>query len=377
MRRLIYVTGTRADFGLMLPTLRRLATTPGLGLDLVVTGMHLSDRFGRTETEVKASGLDVAARVSIPIEDDSAGGMARCAGEMAAAMGQLLAERRPDALLLLGDRSEMLAAALPATVAAVPIVHFCGGERSGTVDESMRHATSKLAHLHMVANDEAGERLIRMGEEPWRVHQVGSPGLVKIEGLACASPADLASRYGFDPTRPYALVLFHSVVQDAACAGEPVRLALQCLAKRGLQALCLLPNADHGTGHIRQELEAMAALSSVTLTVHMPREHYLSALANAAVLVGNSSSGIIEAASFGTPVVNIGDRQEGRARNANVVDADVESRSIEAALDRAAAWPRDRRDNIYGDGRTDERVAEILATADLAAPALLKKRMTY
>jgi UDP-hydrolysing UDP-N-acetyl-D-glucosamine 2-epimerase len=377
MRRLTYVTGTRADFGLMVPTLRTLAATADFQLELVVAGMHLSERFGFTASEVEESGLPIAARIPLPIEDDSSRGMALCAGEMAAAMARYLSERRPDMLLLLGDRSEMLASALPATVASIPIVHFCGGERSGTVDENMRHALSKLAHLHMAATPDAEQRLLAMGEEPWRVHLVGAPGLVGIQDLAQVPLAELAERYGFDAARPFAILLFHSVVQDADVAGDPVRLALQRLAERDLQVICLMPNADHGTGQIRAAIEAAADRMELRVVTHMPREDYVSAVAHSAMLVGNSSSGIIEAATFGTPVVNIGDRQQDRARSANVVDADPEYGSIERAMDVAAEWPRGRKDNIYGDGTAHLRVAKILSELDLDEPELLKKKMTY
>lgn len=376
-RRLTYVTGTRADFGVMLPTLRRLAATPGLSLDLVVTGMHLSDRFGRTEREVEQSGLVIAARIALPIDDDSAEGMARCAGRMAEAMAAHLAGHRPDALLVLGDRSEMLAAALPAMLAGVPVVHVAGGERSGSVDDSMRHALSKLAHLHFVANADAEARLAAMGEEPWRIHRVGALGLVGIAEQARTPPAEIAARYGFDAEAPFALMLFHPVVQDAALAGDQVAALLDALGDHRIQTVCLLPNADHGTGRIRAAIAAAAARGAVSAVEHMPRADYLSALSNAALLIGNSSSGIVEAASFGTPSVNIGDRQEGRERNANTFDAEPDRAAISAAIAQALAAPRGSVMNVYGDGRADLYVAEILSGLDLADPALLKKRMTY
>jgi len=375
-RRLTYVTGSRSEFGLIEPTLRRIAATPGLALDLVVTGMHLSDKFGRTEREVEDTGIPIVARIALPIEDDSGDGMALCAGIMAERMAAHLAARRPDGLLVFGDRWEVLAAALPAMLAGIPVVHFGGGERSGSVDESTRHALSKIAHVHMVSNAEAAERLEKMGEEPWRIHRVGQPGLVGIAELAQVPPAALAARYGFRPGEPFALMMFHPVVQDAARGGEQVATLLDALADHGIQTVCLAPNADHGTGVIRAAIAAADA-GTVTVVEHMARADYLSALAHAALLIGNSSSGIIEAASLGTPVVNIGDRQEGRARNANVFDAAPEPPAIAAAIAQALAWPRDDRTNIYGDGQTDVRVAAILAAIDFADPALLKKRMTY
>ncbi|HEU5067766.1 MAG TPA: UDP-N-acetylglucosamine 2-epimerase [Sphingomicrobium sp.] len=376
-RKLLYVTGTRADFGLMLPILRALDRSDYFTLELVVAGMHLSPQFGYTVREVEASELHIAARAKLPIENDSAAGMAACAGDMAAFMGSFFSSYRPDILLLLGDRSEMLASALPAVVAGIPIVHLCGGERSGTVDESIRHAVSKLANLHLVANSDAAGRLVAMGEEPWRIHQVGAPGLVGLRELAQFGRAELLSKYGLDPSRSYALVLFHPVVQDAEKSGLPVRLALAELQKTGIQSLCLMPNADHGTGQIRDELGAVSGGSSVQLVTHMARPDFVSALAQAALMIGNSSSGIVEAATFGTPVVNVGDRQHGRLRNSNVIDADPDPVSLAAGIETALRQPRTAGENIYGDGQTDARVVEILANLDWGDPRLLKKQITF
>lgn len=373
-RRITYVTGTRADFGLMLPTLRRIAAEPTLALDLVVTGMHLSSRFGDTVREVERSGLSISARVTLPIDDDSGAGMARCGGAMAAAMADLMAASPPDALLVLGDRSEMLAAAFPALLAGVPVVHLCGGERSGTIDDALRHAISRLAHLHLVATEEAAERLVQSGEEPWRVHRVGTPGLVAIETAAAEARQTLLPRYGIDPSRPFALMLFHPVVQDADRAGEQVQTLLDALDADCWQVLCLMPNADHGGGRIRERIAARDAIRCVD---HMPRDDYLAALRHAAFLIGNSSSGIIEAASLGTAVINVGDRQAGRARNRNVVDVPPEREALVSAIARARTMECGEIDNLYGDGRTDWRVAHLLAEIDLDQPRLLKKAMTF
>lgn len=376
-RRLIYVTGTRADFGLMLPILKAIQAQPGFEVELVVTGMHLCDLFGGTEREVEASGLPIAARFPVPIDDDSGGGMARCAGIFSAEIAEFLATYRPDGIILLGDRWEMLAAALPALLCGIPIIHLCGGERSGTVDENIRHAVSKLAHLHLVANEDSAHRLRAMGEEEWRIHIIGAPGLVGLKELASQSRQDLGARYAFDAERPFALVLFHPVVQDADIAEEPVKLALSCLLSRGIPAVVLMPNADHGSGRIRKEIAATAQGGGVSVVTHMPRADFVSMLAQAAVMVGNSSGGIVEAASLGTPVVNIGDRQHGRLRNDNTFDAQAEFGAIDAALDDATAWLHTSCDNVYGDGRSDELVVDILSRLDWDDLRLLKKQMSY
>ncbi len=376
-RRVLYITGTRADFGLMLPTLRAIHATPGLVLKLFVTGMHLSPRFGHTVDEVIASGLAIAATVPVAVEEDGGAGMARAAAQVAAGMASLLGERRPDICLLLGDRWEMLAAAMCATLAGVPIVHVCGGERSGSVDDALRHAISKLAHLHCVATEGARARLLGLGEAAERIHVVGSPGLVGLQALAARPRADWAGDHGLEPTQPIAAVLFHPVVQDAAVAGQQMTAVLQAVRAEGLQALCLMPNADAGNSRIREAiLQACEESPSMRAVTHLPRPDYVSLIAGADLLIGNSSSGIIEAASFGTPVINVGDRQADRERNRNTFDCAVDATLIAATIRRARQHPRSDRDNLYGDGRTDQRIAALLASAQIDA-RLLKKSMTY
>ncbi len=376
-RRVVYLTGTRADFGLMLPTLRAVAARPGLELGLVVTGMHLSRRYGHTVDEVRASGLPLQAELPVDVDEDSGLAMARAAAGVALGVAEHFAQHRPDACLLLGDRWEMLAAAMTATLAGVPIFHLCGGERSGSVDDAMRHAVSKLAHVHGVATPGARDRLLALGEEPWRVHVVGTPGLVGLTALVRADRATLARRHGLRADAPIALVIFHPVVQEAKAAGRQMEAVLAAVRAQGLQALCLMPNADAGNEGIRQAIEraAMQDPGLRTLT-HLPREDYLSWLAAADVLVGNSSSGIIEAASFGTPVVNVGQRQNGRERNSNTFDCEPAAQALADTLRRALGHPRTDRHNVYGDGRTDTRVADLLSNTVLDE-ALLCKRLAY
>jgi UDP-hydrolysing UDP-N-acetyl-D-glucosamine 2-epimerase len=357
----------------MLPTLQKIAERDSLTLELVVTGMHLSRQFGSTVDEVRASGLPIAACVPVAIDVDSPAGMARCGAQMMDAIAGRMGRDPPDILLLLGDRVEMLAAGFAGFLGGTTIVHLCGGERSGTVDDGLRHALSRLAHVHLVATEEARDRLVRSGEEDWRVHVVGTPGLVGIDRLASLARQDLPGEYGVSAA-PFALFLFHPVVQEAGQAGEQTRAVLDGVVASGLHVIALVPNADHGHSAIRNELESREGLIVVR---HMPRHIFLSAMRHAAVMVGNSSSGIIEAASLGTPVVNIGDRQLERARNANVVDCEPSAHSVRAAIDHAISMGRGPFVNLYGDGKTDRRVASLLAELDLRAPDLHKKRMTY
>jgi UDP-hydrolysing UDP-N-acetyl-D-glucosamine 2-epimerase len=377
-RRLTYLTGTRADFGVMAPILREIAASPSLELDLLVTGMHLSERFGATVREVEASALPISARIPVAIDQDSGLAMGLSAAEVLAATSRFLADNRREAFIVLGDRWEMLAAAQAALYAGLPVVHLCGGERSGSIDESLRHAISKLAHVHLVAAEDGERRLLGMGEEPWRIHRIGAPGLPGLEARAAQTDlATLAQRYDFDATRPYALLLFHPVVQDARMAGTQWRALFDALAPTGLQVVSLLPNADTGTDLIRAEIASAAANGRVVAVEHMPRDDYVSALSHAEFLIGNSSSGIVEAATLGTAVVNVGDRQAGRMRSANVFDADFEPVSLAAAIAAAREFDASGLVNVYGEAHADRRTREVLESLDFADPALLKKSMTY
>ena len=377
-REVVYLTGTRADFGLMLPTLRTIHATPELSLSIVPTGMHLARKFGYTLTEVESSGLPIGAIVEADTEDDSGSGMARAAADVAAGTARIFKTHRPDICLLLGDRWEMLATAMSALLIGIPIVHVCGGESSGSIDDSIRHSISKLAHIHCVATRGASERLLKMGEDPTRIHVVGAPGLVGLTALATRSRAQLASEFKFDPAIPISVLLFHPVVQDSCIAGEQMQILLDALTSLRIQTVCLSPNADAGSNRIFKTIENYCQhqpqlLRSVT---HLKREDYISLLASADVLVGNSSSGIVEATAFGTPVVNVGDRQLGRERNQNTLDCPIETNLIQQAIKRALAMTRKPFQNIYGDGYTDRRIADLLVTLPEAS-YLLKKVMTY
>lgn len=377
MRKIFYVTGTRADFGLMLPTLREIHARAGLSIEIAVTGMHLSAKFGSTASEVRACGLPVVAEWHVDVDTDDEGAIARSAAAVALASATYFSERRPDICLLLGDRWEMLATAMSAALTGVPIVHLCGGDRSGSVDDAIRHAISKLAHVHATATPGSAERLRRMGESEDRIYVVGAPGLVGLEALASVSRGDWAASIGLDPHSPIAAVLFHPVVQDAAEAGHQMTQVLGAVLAEHFQVLCLMPNADTGSDGIRKAIDsAREKHPTLRVVTHLPRQTYVSVLAGADLLVGNSSSGIVEAASFGTLVVNVGDRQQGRERNANTYDVPVDQAAIRHALQTAQRWPRHRRENIYGDGNTHFRVADLLAELPLGA-GLLKKPMTY
>lgn len=366
MSRLVwYVSGTRADYGLMRATLQAIERNPDLRLGILVTGMHLTPHYGETVREIAADGFDIVGRLHSGEATSDGAAMARSIACMIAGFTDAMERERPDIVLLLGDRGEMLAGAIAAIHLNLPIVHIHGGERSGTVDEPVRHAISKLSHYHFTATEESATRLRRMGERDDSVVVVGAPGLVGLQGTAVRSRAELAAQAGFDPDRPIAVFVYHAVLQESDQSGTIAAIILDALAARGFQTIALKPNSDSGSDLIRAELEARAGYPSLVIETHLARPLFINWMAVADLMIGNSSSGIIEAATFGTPVVNIGARQHRRERNGNVIDAASDPDAVDAAIAAAAEAGRFPPANVYGDGASAERIATLLAGLSL------------
>ncbi|MCK1652706.1 UDP-N-acetylglucosamine 2-epimerase (hydrolyzing) [Bradyrhizobium sp. 149] len=372
VRKVCYITGTRADFGLMQSTLVRIQQSENLDLSLIVTGMHLLPEYGLTVGQIEAAGLPIAARVAVEDGLPTGALMARNVGRMLIGFVEAFEKIAPDIVVVLGDRGEMLAGAVAAIHLDVPVVHIHGGERSGTVDEPVRHAISKLAHFHFVATDESKTRLVRMGEVAERISVVGAPGLDDLKKAALTCRENLCAGVGFDPARPVALLVYHPVLREAGMSADHAAHIIDAVLAKGFQIIALKPNSDAGSAGIRKVLEAHASAGDISLATHLPRPEFLSWLAACDVIVGNSSSGIIEAASFGTPVVNIGSRQNLRQRNANVIDCGVDRAGLDEALTRALAAVRFDRNNVYGDGRAGERIASLLAQIEVSRSSVAK-----
>jgi UDP-hydrolysing UDP-N-acetyl-D-glucosamine 2-epimerase len=371
-----YLSGSRADFGLMRRTLQTLAADAVIDLSVVLTGQALIPRYGDVEREVADVGLAVAGRVRAELGGNDALEMALALSTELSGLATLWAQDRPDFVLLLGDRGEMLAAAIAAFHLEIATGHIHGGELSGTLDEGFRHAISKLASWHFPATDQSAERLRRMGEFPERIVKIGAPGLVELASAAPAPTGWLAERFGLSAGKPVGLIVFHPVVQEAEQAFAQTREILAAVADSDMEALALRPNSDAGGREIDRCLTEIGARTPLVVLDHLTRPDYLRALGAAEVIIGNSSSGIIESASLGTPCVNVGSRQEGRERNANVVDCpQFDRRAISEAIARAR-----RLDgpfvNIYGDGGTDVRLRDTLKALVLGERAP-KKRNAY
>jgi GDP/UDP-N,N'-diacetylbacillosamine 2-epimerase (hydrolysing) len=358
--RALVVTGTRADYGLWQPVLAELRRhSDRIHAELLVTGMHLDPRFGATIDEVRAGPTPIAHEVPSSPDDDTRAAMAGAIGVAISGFAAALAERPPHWLLVLGDRGEQLAAALVGLHLGVAIGHLHGGERTlGAVDDTLRDMITRTAHLHLVASDGAAARLRSMGAEPWRIHVTGAPGLDSIAARDPVLDDAERRRYGV-PDGGYLLLVQHPETVGAADAVTDLRATLDAVKRTGLPVVAIAPNNDAGGRAMLDELHR----SGATVHASVPRDAFLALLAGAAALVGNSSSGIIEAPMLGVPAINVGARQRGRERGDNVIDVPADPTSIAGAISdalRPEFRERLSRTSPYGDGHAAPRIAGAL-----------------
>ena len=393
-KRIVAVfTGNRAEYGLQYPILRAIAAHDKLDYRLLVSGAHLDRNFGRTLDEISGDGFRVDAEIKIEMDADSLFATAQAIGSGILAISQALAEIKPDLFVVYADRFEGLAAVIAATQMNVPTAHIEGGDltEGGALDDSVRHAMTKLAHLHFTTNGQATNRILAMGEEAWRVHTVGFPAIDLISEDRFATPKEVSADLELDLAKPVVLFTQHSVTTEFDAAARQVRpslAAMERLAEEDVQVILTYPNNDAGGKAIIAELDKIAdrQLPNVRVRRSLGRHLYHGVLALAlspehrVACVGNSSSGIKETPAFGCPTVNIGSRQAGRLRGENVIDANYDAAEIESATRKALFDEPFRElcrsaDNPYYLGGAGPKVAAVLADVALDA-ALLRKRMT-
>lgn len=377
MRTIAAVTGARSDYGLLVPVLRGIAADPTLRLKLFVTGMHLSPDFGLTVRDVERD-FEITERVEMLVASDTPEAISKSVGLGVIGFAQTYARHRPDILLVLGDRFETLAAVTAALPFTIPVAHIAGGEATeGAIDDAIRHAITKMSHLHFVSLEEYRRRVIQMGEEPWRVTVSGEPGLDNISATSALSSAEMEGRIGMSLEPPPLLVTFHPATLELGQTEMQTSELLTALEAVGMPIVFTAPNADAEGRVIATRIQ--------DFVLHHPRSRYVTNLGTAAYLsmmrcsaamVGNSSSGIVEAASFELPVVNLGSRQQGRLCGKNVIHAEMKTDTIIRAI-RLALAPAFRERlrglaNPYGDGKAAPRIVEVLKTVPLDRNLLVK-----
>ena len=378
MRIVGVVTTSRADYGIYLPLLRRIQAEPGLAPRLLVTGMHLSPLFGMTVKAIEADGFEIAERVKMLSNSDDPAAIAKSMARGTAGFAEVFSRSRPDILVVLGDRFEMHAAALAALPFKIPVAHIHGGELTeGVIDDALRHSMTKLSHLHFAATQEYRRRLVQMGEEPWRVTVSGAPSLDNLASVKRLTAAALESRFGLRVTPETLLVTFHPATLEYEEAERQAGELLAALRASGRPVVFTMPNADTGGRVIRECIKRFVRKESSAQAVEsLGTEGYFSVLALCAAMVGNSPSGLLEAPSFGLPVVNVGSRQRGRVRGANVIDVGYRRDEIGEGI-RRATDPGFRKSlqglaNPYGDGKASRRIVAKLAEVPLSGRLLMK-----
>lgn len=379
-RKILYISGTRAEYGLMRETLVQIKKHPKLKLEIVVMGMHLMPQFGNTINEIKKHGFEIH-RVNAIYKRDDKESMARFLGEAVLKLTKLVKKIKPDVILVQGDRAEMLAAAAVGAYLTIPVAHTHGGDVTTTVDEFARHAITKLAHIHLPASQQSADRIIKMGEESWRVFVVGAPGLDSILNGKLLTRDELAKKYNLDFSKPVFLVLQHPVTTEAEDASMQMQETMEAIKELGYQTTVIYPNADAGGRQMIKVIEDYKKYPFINIYKNLPSVDYLSLLKAASVMIGNSSSGIIESTPFLLPAVNIGIREKKRERAENVIDVDYSKEDIKRAIQKALSDKEfkeitKKARSPYGDGKTGKRIANILASIKIDKK-LLQKQITY
>lgn len=384
MKKIAVVTGTRAEYGLLYWTMKEIENDPELKLQLLVTGMHLSPEFGLTVQEIEKDGFRIEEKIEILLSSDTGQGVAKAIGLGVIGFAQAFARLNPDILVILGDRFEIFAAATAAMVMNIPIAHIGGGESTeGAIDEQIRHAITRMAHIHFTSCDYYAERIKKMGEEEWRIFNVGAPGLENIKRLKLLEREELEKLLNIDLSKTTLLVTYHSVTLEMQTLKKQMDNLLSALMQTGHQIIFTYPNSDSGGRYIIKRInEFIKDYNKAKAFVNLGQQKYLSLLQYVSAIVGNSSSGIIEAPSFKLPVVNIGDRQKGRLRAKNIIDVGYSKDEILDGINKALyneefrAKLKDTK-NPYGDGDTSKKIIKILKKINTKQENFLKKKLTY
>lgn len=377
LRKICVVTGTRAEYGLLYWLMKEIQADFDLELQIIVTGMHLSPEFGLTYKVIEQDGFTIDEKVEMLLSSDTSVGIAKSIGLGVIGFADALDRLKPDILVVLGDRYEILAAAQAAMVAKIPIAHIAGGDTTeGAYDEAIRHSITKMSHLHFVTNEIAAKRVRQLGEDPQYIHNVGSPGIDQIKRIVLLNRNTLEKELDFKFREKNILITFHPTTLDDELPGEQFQKLLDALDMLGNEVGLIFtkPNSDtDGRGLIEMIDKYVAARSNAKAYISLGQLRYLSTIACVDAVVGNSSSGLYEVPSFKKPTVNIGDRQKGRLKAASVIDCQPEAADIYEAIQQALTMDCVNTLNPYGEGDASAAILRVIKEmTDLRK--MLKKR---
>lgn len=382
MKKIAVVTGTRAEYGLLYHTLKEIKNHKELELQLIVTGNHLSETHGYTVKEIEEDGFSIAESVNILFESDHKDSMSKSMGLLMMQLSQTFVRLQPDILLILGDRYEIFAAASVAMTMNILIAHISGGEvTEGAIDEQIRHAITKMAHIHFPGNEYYAANIKSMGEEAWRIHNVGDPGIENIKNIEMYSLEELENFFGFCVDEETLLVTFHPVTLEINDLEQQMNHFLDALQVINKRSIITYPNSDSGGKYIIHRLENFASCNkNMHLYRSLGSKRYLSTMKYCGAVVGNSSSAIVEAPYLKVAAVDIGNRQKGRLKAENIISCGYEKQEIIQAIEKALSKEFkevvDHTKSLYGEGKTSKQIVEVLNETKIGE-TLLKKKLTF
>ncbi|MEK7101772.1 MAG: UDP-N-acetylglucosamine 2-epimerase [Patescibacteria group bacterium] len=379
-KKIAIIAGSRGEWGYYRPIINEIRKRPDLDYGVIVSNMHVLDRFGSSIDEIRKEGYKIDAVIHNTLDGYNHLTMVKSLSIFMLQLPEILRGMEADFVLVGGDRGEQLMAAIVGAHLYLPVGHIQAGEVSGNIDGVSRHAITKFAHLHFAANEDAAQRLLNMGEQPFRVHTTGAPQLDDLLHGPVTPRKELFKKLGLkDSTKPLILVAQHPVTEEFEKAGEQMRITLQAVKQFDAQIVIITSNSDAGSTAISRVIQEERT-PEIKVFPNMPREHYAGLMAAADVLVGNSSSGILEAPSFKLPAVNIGNREKGRLQGKNVINVPHSVPEIKKAIIKALSKPfvRSMRNciNPYGDGKSARHIVDVIAAAE-HNEELLVKRITY
>ena len=382
-RLILGITGIRSEYDIMSSVYNSIKNDPNLDLKLVVTGAHLTEEFGLTVEEIKKDGFDIADQIPSLLSGGDLSLRVKGLAIQLQSIIQTVKRINPDLLLVLGDREESMSAALTGAYMNIPVAHIAGGDKSRTVDDQVRHAVTKLSHIHFVTNEDSAKRVVNLGEEQFRIYNVGNPGLDRFISTPLRTKEEILKTLNldWDINLPYLMVIQHSISSEIRSTYKQIKETLEAIKELKIPTILIYPNSDPGSETIINAFDEYKDLTYFHFHKNIPREIFVNLLRNCACLIGNSSAGILEAPSMKLPVVNIGIRQEGRLHSENVLFVDHEKIEIINAIKKSLSdydylSQVKNCSNPYGNGKASQEIAKVLSTIDINEKLLIKE-LTY
>lgn len=380
MKKIMIITGSRGEWGYIRPILRLIENRDDVKAILVVTNMHLLPTYGNSYKEIEEDGFYIDYKVHMSLDGYSHVTQAKSLGIFLNSLPDIIDNEKPDWVLLAGDRGEQLMGAIASAYTYTPVAHIQAGEVSGNIDNMTRHAIGKLVHLHLASNKDAAERLVKLGEEKFRVHNVGAPQIDEMVTATYSSLTEIQKKLSVDLSKGYILGVMHPVTEEADKAEEQAEIFVRALNQFEVPKIIILPNNDAGSSEVKYAIKEYCE-GEYYMYANLKRQDYLGLLKNALCIVGNSSSGLLEAPTFKTAAVNIGRRQNMRYRGINVIDVPFNEQEIVKAINKAISedfrvYLESECENPYGDGHSSEKILEILINTPVDEHLLVKK-LTY